>query len=184
MPKRSANSPLATQHATAAELDMKLPATGTMAASSGRSSNGSARTRACWATKIWRNVHIYNIFVNTIFREEAPFVVCRCGRGHDGTFLFAPANPTHYFVSPQGTVLSHKRKVQGKAHALCCFALVICAACVCRGVVEVAVPLGPVQRGLCGSCAVRAIVDQVAAAVEVKPRPATRRHQRPTGRDT
>ena len=41
-----------------------------------------------------------------------------------------------------------------------------------------------VQRGLCGSSAVRAIVDQVAAAVEDKPRPATRRHQRPTGRDT
>ncbi len=25
-----------------------------------------------------------------------------------------------FFVSPQGTVLSHKRKVQGKANALCC----------------------------------------------------------------
>ncbi len=42
-----------------------------------------------------------------------------------------------FFMSPQGTVLSHKRKVQGKANALCGFALVICAACVCRGVVEV-----------------------------------------------
>ena len=40
--------------------------------------------------------------------------------------------------------------------------------------------LRPAQRGLCGSSAVRAIVDQVAAAVEDKPRPATRRHQRLT----
>ncbi len=56
--------------------------------------------------------------------------------------------------------------------------------CVCRGVVEVAALLGSVQRSLCGSSAVRAIVDQVAAAVEDKPRPATRRHKRPTGRDT
>ena len=42
-----------------------------------------------------------------------------------------------FFIFFKGTVLSHKRKVQGKANALCCFALVICAACVCRGVVEV-----------------------------------------------
>ncbi len=57
-------------------------------------------------------------------------------------------------MSPQGTVLSHKRKVQGKANALCCFALVICAACVCRGVVEVVALLGSVLRGLCGSSTV------------------------------
>ncbi len=60
----------------------------------------------------------------------------------------------------------------------------ICAACVCRGVVEVIALLGSVQRGLCGSTTVRAIVDKVAVAVEDKPRPATRRHQRPTGRVT
>ncbi len=72
------------------------------------------------------------------------------------------------FVSPQGAVLSLKRKVQGKANALCCFALVICAACVCHGVVDVVALLGSVQRGLCGSSAIRAIVDQVAAAVEDK----------------
>ncbi len=59
-----------------------------------------------------------------------------------------------------------------------------CAACVCRGVVEVVALLGSVQRGLCGSSTVGAIVDQVTAAVEDKPRPATRRHQRLTGRDT
>ncbi len=88
------------------------------------------------------------------------------------------------FVSPQGAVLSHKRKVQGKVNALCCFALVICAACVCREVVEVLALLGSVQRGLCCISAVRAIVDQVAAAIKDKPDPATRRHQRPTGRDT
>jgi hypothetical protein len=72
-------------------------------------------------------------------------------------------------MSPQGKVLSHKRKAQAvhrakrKENALCCFALVICAACVCRGVVEVAALLGSVQRGLCSISTVRAIVDQVAA---------------------
>ncbi len=45
----------------------------------------------------------------------------------------------------------------------------ICAACVCRGVVEVVALMGSVQRGLCGSSTVRAIVDQVAAAVKDKP---------------
>ena len=89
-----------------------------------------------------------------------------------------------YLVSPQGTVLSHKRKVQGKASALCCFTLVICAACVCRGVVEVAALLGFIQRGLCSSSAVWAIGDQVVAAIKDKPGPATRRNQRPTGCDT
>ncbi len=74
-------------------------------------------------------------------------------------------------MSPQGAVLSHKRKVQGKANALCCFAVVIYAACVCRGVVEVVALLGSVQRDLCGSSTARAIVYQVAAADEDKPRP-------------
>ncbi len=71
---------------------------------------------------------------------------------------------SHFFMSPQGAVLSHKRKrkVQGKANALCCFALVICAACVCRAVVEVVALLGSIQRGLCGSSTARAIVDQVS----------------------
>jgi hypothetical protein len=52
------------------------------------------------------------------------------------------------------------------------------------GTFEVVALLGCVQRGLCGRSAVRAIADQVAAAVEDKPCPGTRRHQRPTGRDT
>ena len=58
--------------------------------------------------------------------------------------------------------------------------MLICAACVCRGVVEVAALLGYIQRGLCCSSAVWAVVDQVAAAIKDKPDPATRRHQRPT----
>ncbi len=62
--------------------------------------------------------------------------------------------------------------------------MLICAACVCRGAVEVVALLGFIQRGPCCSSAVRAIVDQVAAAIKDKPGPATRRHQRPTGRDT
>jgi hypothetical protein len=52
-------------------------------------------------------------------------------------------------------VLSHKQKLQGKANALSCFAMLICAACVCRGVVEVVALLGSIQRGLCCSSAVR-----------------------------
>ena len=55
---------------------------------------------------------------------------------------------------------------------LCCFAALICAACVCRGVVEVVALLGFVQRGPCCSSAVWAIVDQVAAAIKDKPGPA------------
>ncbi len=43
----------------------------------------------------------------------------------------------------------------------------ICAVCVCRGVVEVVALLGFIQRGLCCGNAVRAIVDQVAAAIKV-----------------
>jgi hypothetical protein len=36
-------------------------------------------------------------------------------------------------------VQSHNQKsTQGEASAICCFAVLICAACVCRGVVEVA----------------------------------------------
>jgi hypothetical protein len=42
-----------------------------------------------------------------------------------------------FVISPQGAALSHKQKVQGKASALCYFAVLICAACVCRGVVNV-----------------------------------------------
>ena len=71
------------------------------------------------------------------------------------------------------------KKVQGKASALCCFAVLICAVCVCHGVVEVAALLGFIQRGLRCSSAVWVIVDQVAAAIKNKPNPATRRHQRP-----
>ena len=52
------------------------------------------------------------------------------------------------------------------------------------GVVEVVALLGSVKRGFCRSSAVRAIVDQVTAAVEDKPGPTTRRHQRPAGCDT
>jgi hypothetical protein len=81
-------------------------------------------------------------------------------------------------------VLSHGQKEQGNANALCGFAVVICATCVRRGVVEVVALLGSIQRGLCCSSAVRAIVDQVAAAIKDKPGTATRRDQRPTGRDT
>ncbi len=33
------------------------------------------------------------MFANTIYREEVPFVVRRCGCGHDDTFLLAPVNP-------------------------------------------------------------------------------------------
>ncbi len=58
---------------------------------------------------------------------------------------------------------------------LCCFAVLICAACVCRGVVEVVALLGFIQRGLCCSSAVRAIVDQVATAIKDKPGPAKHR---------
>ncbi len=70
-------------------------------------------------------------------------------------------------------MLSHKQKVQGEANALCCFAVLICAACVCRGIVEVVALLGFIQRGLCCKSAVWAIVDQVAAAIKNKPGPAT-----------
>jgi hypothetical protein len=52
--------------------------------------------------------------------------------------------------------------------------VLICAACVCRGVVEVVSLLVFIQRGLCCSSAVWAIVDQVAAAIKDKPGPATR----------
>ncbi len=38
------------------------------------------------------------IFVSTTWRQEVPCVVCRCERGHDDTFLFAPAN-SHVFIS-------------------------------------------------------------------------------------
>ena len=51
--------------------------------------------------------------------------------------------------------------------------MVICAACVCRGVVEVAALLGFIQRGLCCSSAVWAIADQVAAAIKDIPGPAS-----------
>ena len=50
--------------------------------------------------------------------------------------------------------------------------MLICAACVCRGVVEVVALLGFIQRGLCCSSAVWAIADQVAAAIEDKQGPA------------
>jgi hypothetical protein len=54
--------------------------------------DGAARARACGRPR-FDVLHIYVIiFVNTIFREEVPCVVRRCGRGHDNTFLFAPAN--------------------------------------------------------------------------------------------
>jgi hypothetical protein len=75
-------------------------------------------------------------------------------------------------IGARGAVLSHKqKKVQGKASAICFFAVLICAVCVCRGVVEVVALLGFIQRGLCCSGAVRAIVDQVAAAIKDKPGP-------------
>ncbi len=50
--------------------------------------------------------------------------------------------------------------------------MLICAACVCRGIVEVAAPLGFIQRSFCCSSALWAIVDQVAAAIKDKPGPA------------
>jgi hypothetical protein len=54
-----------------------------------------------------------------------------------------------FFLSPQGAMLSHKqKKKQGKASALCCFAVLICAACVYRGIAEVVALLGFIQRGL------------------------------------
>ena len=81
-------------------------------------------------------------------------------------------------------MLSHKQKVQGKANALCRVAVVISAARVVSGVVEVMALMGCIQGRFCCSSAVRVIVDQVAAAVEVKPGPATCRHQRSAGRDT
>ncbi len=59
-------------------------------------------------------------------------------------------------------------------YPLCCFAVLLCAVCVCREVVEVAALLGFIQQGLCCSSAVRAIVDQVAAAIKDKPGPAPR----------
>ena len=83
-------------------------------------------------------------------------------------------------MSPQGAVLSHKQKSTGQskcATLLRCFAALICAACVCRGVVEVVALLSFIQQGSCCSSAVWAIVDQVAAAIKDKPGPATRRHQ-------
>ena len=61
------------------------------------------------------------------------------------------------FMSPRGKdgcAKSQAKKVQRKASALCCFAVLICAACVCRGVVEVVARLGFIQRGLCCSAAV------------------------------
>ncbi len=51
--------------------------------------------------------------------------------------------------------------------------MLTCAACVRRRVVEVVALRGSVQRGLCCSSAVRAIVYQVAAAIKDKPSPAT-----------
>ena len=51
--------------------------------------------------------------------------------------------------------------------------MLVCAACVCRGVVEAVALLGFIQRGLCCSSAIWAIVDQAAAAIKDKPGPAT-----------
>ncbi len=47
MPKRRANSPLVTQHATAAELNRKLPATGRWQCLVAVLHDGAARARAC-----------------------------------------------------------------------------------------------------------------------------------------
>ncbi len=44
--------------------------------------------------------------------------------------------------------------------------MLICAVCVCRGVVEVVALLGFIQRGFYCSSAVWAIVDKVAAAIK------------------
>jgi hypothetical protein len=80
-------------HAAAGELDRKLSAIGAMAASISCSSQWRRTSKSVRATTIWRIVHTIYIFVNTIYREEVPCVVRRCGRGHDGTFLFARAYP-------------------------------------------------------------------------------------------
>jgi hypothetical protein len=73
------------------------------------------------------------------------------------------------------------KKVQGKASALCCFAVLICAACVCRGVVKVVALLGFIQRGLCCSSALWAIVDQVAAAINDRAGPSHAPPSAPNG---
>ncbi len=52
------------------------------------------------------------------------------------------------------------------------------------GVVEVVALLSSVEGGFRRSSAARAVVNQVTAAVEDKPGPATRRHQRPARCDT
>ena len=52
------------------------------------------------------------------------------------------------------------------------------------GVVEVVALLSSVKGGFCRRSAARAVINQVTAAVEDKPGPATRRHQRPTRSDT
>ncbi len=48
-----------------------------------------------------------------------------------------------------GAILHIRKRIQGKDSALCCFAVLICAVCVCREVVEVVALLGFIQRGLC-----------------------------------
>ncbi len=58
---------------------------------------------------------------------------------------------------------------------LCRFAVVISAAHVVPGVVEVVALLG-CMGGLCCSSAIRVIIGQVAAAVEHKPGPAAQPH--------
>jgi hypothetical protein len=70
------------------------------------------------------------------------------------------------------------------AMPICRFAVVMSAAHVVPGVVEVVALLGCIQGGFCCSSAVREIIDQVVAAVEDKPGPTTFHHQRPAGCDT
>ncbi len=76
---------------------------------------------------------------------------------------------------------SHKQIAQGKANALCHFAVVMSAACVVCRVVEVLALLGSIKGSFCCSSAARAIVDHVAAAVEDKLGPSTRLHKRSAG---
>ncbi len=93
--RAASTSKLVTQHATAAELDRKLPATGTMAASTivvaVLHETPHEQERAGDQDLTYFTCGIYLCF--RYFPEEVPCVVCRCGRGHDGTFLLTPAKP-------------------------------------------------------------------------------------------
>ena len=79
-----------------------------------------------------------------------------------------------FFRQPPRSGAKLEAEIQGKANELCCFAMVQGTALVISGVVDMVALLGSVEGGFCRSSAARAVVNQVTAAVEDKPGPATR----------